>query len=50
MSSLTWYDFLCHFSNIGQTSCLKLGAKVTGFGHSSIEGKYGAIMEINTIY
>lgn len=41
---------MCHISNIDQTSCLKLDVRITGFGHFSIEGKCGVIMEINTIY
>lgn len=41
---------MCYFSNIEQRSCLKSGVKITVFGHFSIKGKCGAIMEVNTIY
>lgn len=41
---------MCHISNTIQTSGLKLGVRITGFGHFGIEGKCGVIMEINTVY
>lgn len=44
--ALSWYDYMCHISNIGQTRYLKLGVRITLFGHFSVEGKCGDIMEV----
>lgn len=49
--AFSWYNYVCHVSNIGQTRYVKLGVRIILLGHFSIEGKCGAIVEIkNTMY